>query len=99
MVLAAVTEKPFEPLRRATPHDLMLKVLFLLATTSAHRVSEIHALCIALPFLIQNPQSLHLAPYPAFLQKTSTEVALSSDLEITATYPEPILLFWSGVST
>ncbi len=40
-------------------------------------------------FLIQNPWSFRLAPNPVFLPKTSTEVALSSDLEITTFYPEP----------
>ncbi len=38
---------------------------------------------------MQNPQSFCLAPNPAFLPKTSMEVALSSDLGITAFYPEP----------
>ena len=89
VVLAALNEKLFEPLRQPTPWDFMLKVLFLLATTSARRVSEIHALCIDLPFLIQNPQSFCLAPNPAFLPKTSMEVALSSDFEITTFHPEP----------
>ncbi len=88
VVLAALIEKPFEPLRQATPRHLTLKVLFLLAATSARRVSEIHALCVDPPFLIQNPRSFRLAPNPAFLPKTSTEVAFSSDLEITAFYPD-----------
>ena len=67
----------------------MLKDFFLLATTSTHRVSEIHALCIDPPFLIQNPWSFHLAPNPAFLPKMSTEVAFSSNLKIIAFYPQP----------
>ncbi len=71
------------------PRDLTLKVLFLLATTSASRVSEIYALCMDPPFFIQKPWSFLLAPYPAFLSKTSTEVALSLDLKITAFYPKP----------
>ncbi len=77
MVLAALIEKPFEPLRQDTPRNLTLKVLFLFAATTTHRVSEIHALCIDPPFLIQNPQSFRL------------EVALSLNLEITTFYPEP----------
>ena len=89
LVLAVLTVKPFEPLRQGTPQDLTLKMLFLLAVTSALRVSEIHALCIDPPFLIQNPWSFHLALNPTFLSKTSTEVALFFDLEITAFYPEP----------
>ncbi len=56
VVLAALSKKLFEPLHQPMPWDLMLKVLFLLAATFAHRVSEIHALCINPPFLIQNPQ-------------------------------------------
>ncbi len=89
VVLAALIEKPFEPLHQATPQILTLKVLFLLAATSARRVSEIHALCIDPPFLIQSPRSFCLVPNPAFLPKTSMEVTLTSDLEITAFYPEP----------
>ncbi len=89
VVLAALIEKLFEPLRQATLRGLTLKVLFLLAATSAHKISEIHALCIDPPFLIQNPHSFCMALNPAFLPKTSMEVALSSDLEITAFYPEP----------
>ncbi len=89
VVLAALTEKPFEPLRQATPRLLTLKTLFLLAASSARRVSELHALCIDPPFLIQNPLSFRLAPNPAFLLKTSTEVALSSDIELSSFYPEP----------
>ncbi len=70
----------------------MLEVLFLLAAISARRVSEIHALCIDPPFHIQNPWSFRLAPNPVFMPETSTEVVLSSDLEISAFYPEPTSL-------
>ena len=89
VVLVALTEKPFEPLRQAMPRLLTLKMLFLLATASARRVSELHALCIDPPFLIQNLLSFHLGPNPAFLPKTSMEVALSSDIELSSFYPEP----------
>ena len=66
--------------------DFTLKVLFLSTAASAQRFSEIHALCIDPSFLIQNPYTWYfrLALNPAFLPKMSTEVALSSDLEITA---------------
>ncbi len=49
------------------------------------------------PFLIQNPRSFRLAPNPAFLPKTSTEVTLSSDLEITVFYPEPTNILERGL--
>ncbi len=83
-----IIEKPFEPLHHAMHQNLMLTVLFLFTTTSTRRVSEIHALCIDPPFLIQNPRSFRLAPNPAFLAKMSMEVAFSLDLEINASYPE-----------
>ncbi len=55
VVLAALIEKPFEPLHQTTTRDLTLKVFFLLAATSSRRVSENHALCIdpPLPFLFR----------------------------------------------
>ncbi len=55
MVLAAFTEKPFEPLRQAMSRDLTLKTLFLIATASTLRLSELHASCINPPPLVQNP--------------------------------------------
>ncbi len=88
VVLAALAEKRFEPLCHALPQLLTIKTLFLLVAASACQVSELHALCIEPPFLIQNPPSFCLAPNPAFLPKTPTEVALSSDIEISSFYPE-----------
>ncbi len=46
VVLAALIERPFEPLHQATPRLLVLKMLFFLAATSVRRVSELYALCI-----------------------------------------------------
>ena len=57
-VLAALIEKPFEPLRQATTRNLMLKVLFLLAATSARRVSEIHALYALIPLFLSRTHGL-----------------------------------------
>ncbi len=85
MVLVLLTEKLFEPLHHATSRDLTLKVLFLLAATSARRVSEIHALCIDPPFLFRTHSLFALRSCLI----TSIEVALTSDLEITAFYSEP----------
>ena len=88
VVLSALTKKLFEPLRQAAPRDSTLKVLFLLTATSAYRVSEIYTESIP-PFLSRT-QYFRLALNAVFLPKTSTGVALSSDLEITAFYPDPI---------
>ncbi len=89
VVLAAIIEPPYEPLRHATLKDLTLKTLFLIAAASARRVSELHALCTVPPFLIERPGSYTLTTNPAFLPKTATEVALSSDIELSAFHPNP----------
>ncbi len=89
MVLAAIIEPPYEPLRHATLKDLTLTTLFLIAAASARRVSELHALCTVPPFLIERPGSYTLTTNPAFLPQTATEVAFSSDLELSAFLPNP----------
>ena len=82
MVLAALTEEPFEPLHHATAKDLMVKALFLLAAASAH-IRSLRSMHFALiPLFLFRTMVLS---NPAFLPKTSTEV----DLELTAFYPEP----------
>ena len=97
MVLAVFTENSFEPLRQAMPWDLTLKMLFLIATDSAHRASEIHTLCIDWPFLIQNRilciclQTLHSC-------KTSTEVAFSSNIELSSFNPETSVPLHGGLA-
>ncbi len=89
VVLAALIEPPYEPLRHATLKDLTLKTLFLIAAASARRVSELHALCTVPPFLIERPGSFTLTTNPAFLIKTATEVAPSLDIELAAFHPTP----------
>ncbi len=88
-VLVALTEEPFEPIRKVDLKYLTYKVLFLVSLASARRVSELHALSVEPPFLIENPQSFNLAVNPAFLPKTSTDAALSSDIELEAFHPHP----------
>ncbi len=69
--------------------DLTLKTLFLIAAASARRVLELHALCTVPPFLFERPGSYTLTTNPAFLPKTTTEVALSSDMELSAFHSTP----------
>ncbi len=61
-------------------------------------VSEIHALCIDPPFLIQNPRSFQQALNPVLLPKMSMEVPVPLGLELTA-FTQSLLGLWSGVST
>ncbi len=91
VVLVALTEHPYEPLRHATLKDLTLKTIFLIAAASTRRVSELHALCKVPPFLIQRPGSFTLTTNPAFLPKTATEQwrRCSLDIELSAFHPNP----------
>lgn len=67
----------------------ILKINFLIATASATRVSEPHALCMVPSFLIQKPCSFMLTTNLAFLPQTAAQVAVSSDIELSAFYPSP----------
>ncbi len=97
MVLAGLTEKPFEPLRSAGLKLLTLKMLFLLATASAHWVSERHFfLRIEPPFMLGNPLYFVFWLGPAFLPKTAMEIMFSSDIELSALYPEPSIHLEQG---
>ncbi len=69
---------------------LTYKMLFLVALSSARRISELHVLSVQSPFMIENPLSFNLAVNPAFLPKTNTKEALDSDIELQAFVPNPI---------
>ena len=81
IVLAALREPPFEPLREVDEKYLAYKVAFLLAVTSARRVSEIQALCSEPPYVTLNPWSAILRINPAFLPKTISDSALRGKLQ------------------
>ncbi len=72
--------------------DMLTLKLFLLAATSARQVSELHALCIKPPFLLENPLSFVLALNTAFFPKTATKFVLSLVIELSVYYP----VLWSG---
>jgi hypothetical protein len=62
---------------------------FLLAMVSSRRVSEIQALSSDPVYLTLNPQSAILRVNPFFVPKTTTEVALQTEIEIEAFLPKP----------
>ncbi len=88
-VLVALREERFEPLRQVDMEHLTYKTLFLVALSSMWRISELHALSVQPPFMIENPLSVILAVNPAFLPKTNTQEALDSDIELRAFVPNP----------
>ena len=89
VILSALREQPYEPMAKADLKHLTLKTTFLLAITSARRISELQALCMAEPFLIINPASAFLRVNNAFLPKVPSDLALNADIELQAFYPNP----------
>lgn len=71
IVLEAVSESPFEPLPEVGLEFLTIKTVFLLAITSARRVSELHALAVHPPCLRLGESGfpISLLLNPAFLPK------------------------------
>ena len=78
-----------ESLTEASMEFAAYKVLFLVVLSSAKRISELHALCIDPSFLLERAHSFNLVVNPAFLLKTSSDEALSADIELQAFHPDP----------
>ncbi|XP_077326372.1 uncharacterized protein LOC143961088 [Lithobates pipiens] len=72
LVLRALTKEPFEPPAAATLRLWSLKLVLLVAITSARRVSELQALSIVEPFCCIFPDRVVLKTDPGFLPKVST---------------------------
>ena len=84
VVLGALQRSPFEPLGGANLKWLSMKTAFLLAITSARRVSELHALSVHGDCCRFSPDgsSVVLRPNPAFLPKVLTDFHLSQSVEL-----------------
>ncbi|XP_069813158.1 uncharacterized protein [Dendropsophus ebraccatus] len=84
IVLSGLTISPFEPMLELPIRLLSWKLAFLLAITSARRVSEIRAFSINPPYMTIRDDRIILSPDPAFLPKVvsnfhrSQEVVLPS---------------------
>ena len=84
VILGALQRSPFEPLGGANLKWLSMKTAFLLAITSARRVSELHALSVHGDCCRFSPDgsSVVLRPNPAFLPKVLTDFHLSQSVEL-----------------
>ncbi|XP_078025738.1 uncharacterized protein LOC144463846 [Epinephelus lanceolatus] len=84
VVLGALKHSPFESLGGADLKWLSMKTAFLLAVTSARRVSKVHALSVHGNCCRFSPDgsSVVLRPNPAFLSKVLTEFHLSQSVEL-----------------
>ena len=94
-MLKALTRKPFEPMKEADFRCLTLKTLFLVAITSARRVSELQALCHLEPYLVFRAGSGTLATLKGFIPKVSSAFATKQLINLPALHsvfdPKPPL--------
>lgn len=89
LVLRELTGRPFEPMATCDIRLLMWKTSFLVAITSARRVSELAALRCVQPYLLFLPHSVCLRPDIRFLPKVVSNFHPSSDIILPDFYPSP----------
>lgn len=83
-VLEVLSGEPFFPLENTSLWDLTLKVSFLIAITSAKRVSEMQALLIKEPYLMVYPDRLTLKPSDRFIPKVSSAFHFNQEIDLPA---------------
>jgi hypothetical protein len=91
LVLAALNKGPFEPLNVADLKHLTWKAVFLVAITSARRVSELQALCHMEPYTVFRDSGVTLATNSGFVPKVNSAFHTSQVLELPALHGETSL--------
>lgn len=91
LVLRALSESPLEPLTSLGLELLSLKTAFLLAMSSAKRVSELHALSVhpSCLRLGEDGSAVSLLPNPAFLPKVLPRSFVVRPLVLEPFHPPP----------
>ncbi|XP_018425159.1 PREDICTED: nucleolar protein 6 [Nanorana parkeri] len=89
-VLQVLTAAPFEPLDEVSLRNLTLKTVFLVAITSARRVSELQALSIKEPFLSIFEDRVVLRTDPAFLPKVASRCNRVQEIILPTFCPKPV---------
>lgn len=91
LVLSALCQPPYEPLAQADLRWVSLKTAFLLAITSAKRVSELHALSVSASCLRWNPDGsgVTLLPNTAFLPKVLSRFHCNQPINLVQFVPPP----------
>nr|XP_008164931.1 uncharacterized protein LOC101944505 [Chrysemys picta bellii] len=89
LVLARLTGPPFEPLAMCSLLYLSYKVAFLLAITSARRVSELRALTSEPPYKVFHKDKVQFRPHPGFLPKVVSQFHMNQDIFLPVFYPKP----------
>ncbi|XP_060538353.1 uncharacterized protein LOC132709245 [Pantherophis guttatus] len=89
LVLQDLTSAPFEPICTASLRFLTLKMAFLLAITSARRVSEIAAFSIRSDLCVFYQDRVVLRLDPAFIPKINTPFHRVQDIVLPNFCPDP----------
>ncbi|XP_041432126.1 uncharacterized protein LOC121397925 isoform X1 [Xenopus laevis] len=80
LVLRALSAEPFEPLEQISLWLLTLKTFFLVAITSARRISELQALSVDPPYTIFHEKKVHLRPVLNFLPKVVSKFHINEPI-------------------
>lgn len=88
-VLQALMRAPFEPLREASLRLLSCKVAFLVAVTSARRISELAALSVRKDLCVFHSNRVVLRLDPTFLPKVNSLFHRSQELVLPDFCPGP----------
>ncbi|XP_058021205.1 uncharacterized protein LOC131189221 isoform X1 [Ahaetulla prasina] len=88
-VLNALTKPPFEPLREVGLKFLTYKVVFLVAITSAHRISELAALSSRPDLCVFHTDRVVLRLDPTFVPKINTPFHRAQELVLPNFCPNP----------
>ncbi|XP_034290509.1 uncharacterized protein LOC117675694 [Pantherophis guttatus] len=88
-VLLALTGPPFEPLREVSLKFLSFKAAFLVAITSARRISELAALSVRQDLCIIHPDRVILRLDPAFIPKINSTFHRSQEIILPNFCPFP----------
>ncbi|XP_075781544.1 uncharacterized protein LOC142828046 [Pelodiscus sinensis] len=89
LVLDTIMYPPFEPLASVSLHMLTMKTVFLLAITSARRVSELGALMASPPFMVFSKDTVMLQLHPDFIPKVCSSFHINEPIVLSAFYPKP----------
>ena len=84
LVFSVLQKLPFEPLHHASLSLLTKKLIFLVAISSARRVSELAALLCKEPYMIIHDDRVVLRPHPTFLPKVVSEFHLNQDIVLSS---------------
>ncbi|XP_026534302.1 trafficking kinesin-binding protein 1-like [Notechis scutatus] len=88
-VLLSLTKEPFESLRVTGLQFLTYKVVFLVAITSARRISEIAALSVRQDLCVFHADRVVLRPDPTFLPKVNSAFHRAQELILPNFCPNP----------